>query len=225
VDVLPTTPRHAHSRTRQIMRHPFRLLTAAALVAGSLLAATPVLSSHAAPAPNVCQSTSDQPREYHHGSPLTGLVPPNDYYYLSVTTGPGCPVADGGPVHLVATLRVNQVVPAVGAPGAAPDPTRDQMWWALFHLGSGPTGEGFSLTTAPSAVAQNGATVMPCTPPPQFNPQSCLCVFGTQTITMRYDGPDVFGLARGGAAGFRISNMAEDGAIVTDVATLTIVPS
>ncbi|MGH9207385.1 MAG: hypothetical protein ACRD1G_12630, partial [Acidimicrobiales bacterium] len=80
MDDLPTTSRHAHSRARQIMRHPYRLLIAATLVAGSLLAATPVLSSHAASAPDVCQSTSDQPREYDHGSPLTGLVPPDDYY-------------------------------------------------------------------------------------------------------------------------------------------------
>ncbi len=184
-----------------------------------------VLSSHAASAPNTCQSTSEQPREYDHGSPLTGLVPPNDYYYLSVTPGPACPVPPGSLVHLVATIRVNQVVPTVGAPGLAPDPTRDQMWWVLFHLGSGPSGDGFGLTSAANAVTQSGGTVMPCTPPPQFNVQSCLCAFGTQTITMRYDGPDVFGLAQGGAAGFRISNMAEDNAIVTDVATLTIVPS
>ncbi len=46
---------------------------------------------------------------------------------------------------------------------------------------------------------------------------------GVQTITMRYDGPDVFGLVNGGAAGFRINNMGN--AIVTDYATLTIVPN
>jgi hypothetical protein len=39
---------------------------------------------------------------------------------------------------------------------------------------------------------------------------------------MDYHGPDVFGLEQGGSAGFRISNMAEDGAVVTDFATLTI---
>ncbi len=177
--------------------------------------------SSAAPAPNVCQSTSQQPRDYDHGSPLTGLVPPNDYYYLSVMPGPGCPV--GPVVHLVATIQVSTVVPAVGAPGAAPDPARDQMWWLLFHLGSGDSGQGFSLTNDPANVTMAGGTVMPCNPPPDLNAQACLCVSGAGIIVMQYVGPDVFGLGQGGAAGFRISNMAEDGAIVTDFATLSIV--
>jgi hypothetical protein len=179
--------------------------------------------STAAPSPNVCQSTSDQPREYDHGSPLTGLVPPNDYYYLSVAAGAGCPV--GPVVHLIATIQVSQVVPAVGSPGVTPAPARDQMWWLLFHLGSGDTGQGFSLTNDAAHVTVTGGTVMPCNPPPDFNDQACLCVSGTNTIVMQYIGPDVFGLGQGGAAGFRINNMAEDGAIVTDSATLTIVPS
>lgn len=183
-----------------------------------------ITTSHgtAAPAPNLCQSTSEQPRDYDHGSPLTGLVPPNDYYYLSVAAGPGCPV--GPVIHLVATIQVTQVVPAVGSPGVVPDPARDQMWWLLFHNGSGETGQGFSLTNDAAHVTMAGGTVMSANPPPAFLPEATVCVFGTNTIVMQYVGPDVFGLGQGGAAGFRISNMAEDGAVVTDHTTLTIVP-
>ncbi len=203
------------------MRRRLTVCILSVLLAVPAVATLATTHATAAAAPNICQSTSDQPRHYDHGSPLTGLTPPSDYYYLSVATGPGCPV--GPVIHLVATIQARAVVPAVGAAGVVPASTRDQMWWILFHLGSGPTGHGFSLTNSPY-VTQTGGTVMPCNPPPKLEPQACLCVFGTQTVTMRYDGPDVFGLAQGGAAGFRISNMAEDGAIVTDFATLTLVP-
>ena len=97
------------------------------------------------------------------------------------------------------------------------------MWWALFHLRTGPPGKGFDVFTSPF-VSETGGTIMPCTPPPQKMLQACICVFGTQTVTLDYHGPDYFHLARGGAAGIRIDNMAEDGAIVTDFATLTIEP-
>jgi hypothetical protein len=46
---------------------------------------------------------------------------------------------------------------------------------------------------------------------------------GTTTLTMHYDGPDVFNLAHGGTAGFRIANIgSKDNAIVEDKSALTI---
>ncbi len=193
------------------------------VLTGVCVFAGPMKPASAAPAPSVCQQTSDQPEDFDHGSPTTGLVPPTNYYYLSVVAGPHCPVKPYAPVHLVATIQVRTLLTAVGAlPGTPPPPTRDQMWWALFHLRTGPPGKGFDVGTS-RWVTQTGGTVMPCNPPPQLMPQSCLCVFGTRTVTLNYQGPDFFRLGSGGAAEIRIDNMAEDGAIVTDFATLTIV--
>jgi hypothetical protein len=173
--------------------------------------------------PSVCLSTSEQPRTYLHGSPHTGLVPPNDYYYLGVTPGPACPV--GPTVTLVATLQVTAIVKSVGAlPGTLPAPTRPQRWFAIFHLGTSSTGVGFGMSNDPTHVGilWNTASTSTCDPLTNMKPEKCLVVSGNRTVVLIYHGPDVFGLSHGGAAGFRIDNMATDGAIVCDYATLQI---
>ena len=212
---------------RKVTTKPMRLIRIlqCLIFAASATLVTQVLTGIAdsAPAPNTCVSTSEMPRTYTHGSPLTGLTPPSDYYYLSVTPGPNCAVNPGDTVHLVATIRIDEILPAVGAPGLPPDPSRVQQWWILFHLGSGDTGDGFGLGNDPTHVTMTGGQPTPCSPAPKFQPEICVITTGASTITMNYDGPDVFGLAQGGAAGFRIGNAATDGAIVTDYATETLV--
>jgi hypothetical protein len=181
----------------------------------------PLVQAGAVP-PDVCQSTSEMPRNYTHGNPLTGLVPPTGYYYLGVTPGPACPV--GSVIHLVATLQVTAIVPAVGAPGSPPAPSRAQTWFALFHLGTGSSGKGYGLTSDPAHVTLvSGATTTNCHPPSNSSTQKCVVALGTTTLTMRYDGPDVFNLAHGGTAGYRIANIVKPD-IVTDRSTLTITP-
>jgi hypothetical protein len=179
-----------------------------------------------APPRTSCVQESDSPGlKVSHGDPNKGLRPPNDYYYLGVRAGPGCQVHPGQKVLLVFTIRVTGIGPATATlPNLPPLPSRNQQWFALFHVGTGSSGHGYGLTSDPAHVVilWHTATTSTCHPSTNSRPQLCVNAFADRTIVMLYYGPDVFGLNHGGTALFRINTQAQDKAIVTDYATLTL---
>jgi hypothetical protein len=204
-----------------------RLARLAAAVAVALTAFTAIgvgIEQHTpagADPGTACKQESDTPGlNFPHGNPLTGISPPSGYYYLGVRSGAACPV--GSTVTLAATIRVTSMTSAAGPP---PPRGRMQQWFALFHRGTSATGTGFGLSNDPANVhiLWNTATTTPCHPPTNSAPQLCLNAPGDHTIVLIYHGPDVWNLAHGGTAGFRIDNMATDRQTVCDYAALWIV--
>jgi hypothetical protein len=188
-----------------------------------------VTPAHAA-APTSCVSTSDMPRTYTHGSPLTGLVVRHGYYYLDVKEGSGCMVPPGpnAIVQLVGTVQVRRVLPAVGdlARGVPPASNRDQAWWLEFHK-DGVLDHGIEqqVTMDNNSHITWSDDVMKCKP--DTTSVDCFCAEGSQTETFRYDGPDIFRLDLGYYVRLRIANEGTDSGgsgIVTDFATLTVHP-
>ena len=171
-----------------------------------------------ADAPTPCHNDTNMTRNYTHGSPITGLVYRHGYYYLDVKFGPGCGLGADGLVHLVAKVTVQASLSAIGAlPGVTPD--FDAMYWVEFH-GYGSTGKEYTFENSPYVTTPS--ETMPCKPNTTI--VKCVCAGPPEnfTFTLHYDGPDVFGLAKGSDARFRIAQETPD-KILTDFASLDIV--
>lgn len=201
------------------MRH-FRALIGLFVLMATLIPIFAFVPTAAADSPTPCYSDSSMPRTYTHGSPITGLVPRHGYYYLDVKYGSGCGLGADGQIHIVATVQVHTIVTKIGAlPGTPPAVTREQAWFLEFHNHTGTV----ILNADSPGVTLTVGDHMTCVPGSSAEP--CVCAEGTETVVMRYNGPDIFGLSSGSDVRFRVANedQGTDSAIVTDFATLSIV--
>jgi hypothetical protein len=127
-------------------------------------------------------------------------------------------------VHLVGRVHAKAKLSAVGAlPGVAPAAADRFVWFLEYHYN---TTIPLNLDNDPRYVHTPSPTIG-CSP--NSGPNTCLVETGSAEITappsptnfseLRYDGPDV----GGGVYRFRIAN--EGPFIITDYATLDVVPS
>jgi hypothetical protein len=173
--------------------------------------------------PTPCVSDTNMPRTYTHGSPITGLVSRHGYYYLDVKFGPGCGLGPDGLLHLVGYVHALEILPAVGdlKGGYVPNDSQHAIYWLMFTTTNDTKAYGLPGAGDASKYVSTTDHLDTCFPNSPYSPQICQDGPGTSRLTLRYNGPDVFGLSKGGDVRFRIAN--ESGLIITDFAQFNIV--